>query len=353
MTLGNLTAYPKASLLLPFLPQGKMLQIRGTATVSWDPDSADDGAERQVSVAVEEVVETGGMAELYSWRLVETSNFAPACSALAGAQPAPQRRFVTVTRANDVAEDVALFKLDTNGKGTLPYVPGQHVTLRVPVNEGSEPLTRSWTIVENPTLLLPSYTNSQVNIAVKRDDGGGGASVWMHEALRDGDELELQGVEGAFVMDVLSPDFATTVPRKLLLLSAGIGITPFISMLLALQASAPLRRSDRPSAGATDIVLLHSTRRMSQVPYQQKLEALADGSEEWSGGSFSVRIEWVITGQEGVGRVSAEGIAAAVPDVAAREVMLCGPPSYMEDMFAALGGLGVGPERIRTESFLM
>ena len=45
--------------------------------------------------------------------------------------------------------------------------------------------------------------------------------------------------------------------------------------------------------------------------------------------------------------------AAAVPDVAAREVMLCGPPGYMEDMFAALGGLGVGPERIRTESFLM
>ena len=44
-----------------------MLQIRGTATVSWDPTECDDGAERQVSIAIESIVETAGLDQLYDW----------------------------------------------------------------------------------------------------------------------------------------------------------------------------------------------------------------------------------------------------------------------------------------------
>ena len=49
----------------------------------------------------------------------------------------------------------------------MSYTPGQYVTLRVPVGEG-EPLTRSWTVANNPTMLLLSYTNSLLTLAIKR-----------------------------------------------------------------------------------------------------------------------------------------------------------------------------------------
>ena len=145
-------------------------------------------------------------------------------------------RFVTVTRDKEVADDVTLFKLDTNGKFEMRHTPGQYVTLRVPAGDGGEPLTRSWTVVDNPTMLLPSYTNSQVYLAIKkplRETPGGGASEWMHNALTSGMELECMGVEGSFSMDVMSAEGLAAIPSQLLLLSAGIGITPFVSMLLA------------------------------------------------------------------------------------------------------------------------
>ena len=310
----------------------------------------------QVTVEVERVVETTGLDQLYSWELVETSNFAPRCSA-AGAPTtqAPSARFVTVTRDKEVADDVTLFKLDTNGKFEMRHTPGQYVTLRVPAGDGGEPLTRSWTVVDNPTMLLPSYTNSQVYLAIKkplRETPGGGASEWMHNALTSGMELECMGVEGSFSMDVMSAEGLAAIPSQLLLLSAGIGITPFVSMLLALQAVLPHMKSKIDTIEPKDVILLHTDRRLSAIPYREKLEQLAASSERWSGGTIAVRVVWALTDGVESKRLTAASIEGAAGDVSRRDVMLCGPPPFIEAMYGALGALGVPGARIATESFL-
>lgn len=62
-TLGNLARHPRAGLLFPDFASGRALQLTGRASINWEPAAAAlyPGAERLVEVAVEEVVELGGV----------------------------------------------------------------------------------------------------------------------------------------------------------------------------------------------------------------------------------------------------------------------------------------------------
>ncbi|UJH70739.1 2Fe-2S iron-sulfur cluster-binding protein [Ornithinimicrobium sp. INDO-MA30-4] len=53
------------------------------------------------------------------------------------------------------------------------------------------------------------------------------------------------------------------------------------------------------------------------------------------------------------GRLTALLLAACVPDVAAREVFICGPPPYMKAAHAVLAELGVDPGHVHQESFTL
>jgi predicted pyridoxine 5'-phosphate oxidase superfamily flavin-nucleotide-binding protein len=61
-TVGNLTADPRAGLLLVDFGGGETLQLSGRATIVWDRErvAAFEGAERLIEIAVDAVVETGG-----------------------------------------------------------------------------------------------------------------------------------------------------------------------------------------------------------------------------------------------------------------------------------------------------
>ena len=76
--------------------------------------------------------------------------------------------------------------------------------------------------------------------------------------LRPGTIVRLGGVEGTFVL----PD---PVPARLLLISAGSGVTPIASMLRSLAAQRELR----------DIVHIHSARYPHTAIFAEELRALA------------------------------------------------------------------------------
>ena len=138
------------------------------------------------------------------------------------------------------------------------------------------------------------------------------------------------------------------------LAAQGIGITPFVAILTALQSALPSspHAAALAESGPKEIVLLHTDSTLASIPFREKLEALAASCVEWSDGAISVRIEWVLTGADENKRLNEQRVAEAVPDVSEFEVMLCGPAAFQEDMYGALGALGVGMERISTESFL-
>ena len=68
-------AYPQACLLLPFGKSGSVLQLRGKGEVRFQEGGCIDGADREVRIKIEKVVETFGVQP--AWELLELSNFAP------------------------------------------------------------------------------------------------------------------------------------------------------------------------------------------------------------------------------------------------------------------------------------
>lgn len=158
---------------------------------------------------------------------------------------------------------------------------------------------------------------------------------------------------------------------KVLLLSAGIGVTPMIAALRWL-------RQRGAEAGSPDVVAIHATRTTHTVPFLPEVVeqakhattgrgAPADGAEISDGSvapTGAVRFVLAVTGGvDGAaaanphhfhtveGRPDAAMLRREVPDIADRHVLLCGPDVFMAAMEEAMKALGVPSSRIHSEEF--
>ncbi|WP_369239289.1 ferric reductase-like transmembrane domain-containing protein [Streptomyces sp. R21] len=143
--------------------------------------------------------------------------------------------------------------------------------------------------------------------------------------LRPGTRVWAEGPYGALTAE------RRTAP-KVLLIAGGVGITP----LRALFETLP--------GGPGDVTLLYRARTAEDLALGAELEAIA----QWRG----ARVLYAVNGADGTRpRFTAESLRAAVPDVAAHDVYLCGPPALARDLYAALHAAGVPDRRIHHESF--
>ncbi|MDT0167568.1 oxidoreductase [Pseudarthrobacter sp. BRE9] len=156
-------------------------------------------------------------------------------------------------------------------------------------------------------------------------------------ALRPGDEMAATAVGGDFLLP-------RDPRRPVLLIAAGIGITPFVSHL----SSGGLR--DR------DAILLLLARSADEVAYAEELRDsgirvlvwVADGSRPPSGLASAAANPG--PGDRLVGnRLDGETLAALVPDIAAREVYVSGSPASVASLRRA--AKSAGARRVRTDSF--
>jgi stearoyl-CoA 9-desaturase NADPH oxidoreductase len=123
---------------------------------------------------------------------------------------------------------------------------------------------------------------------------------------RPGAIVRLGGVEGTFTL----PD---PLPSKLLLISAGSGITPIMSMLRSIDCKAQF----------TNVVHLHSARTADDVIFGAELRELVRRNP-------TIRLHEQHTTEHG--RMSPSDLDALCPDWRERETFLSGPP----DMLAAM-----------------
>ena len=125
---------------------------------------------------------------------------------------------VRVARAERIATDIHLFELRPGGSPTLPaWTAGSHIAVRSP--NGS---VRKYSLCNDP-----AETDRYV-IAVKRDPNGRGGSVDLVDHVGAGDTVEITEPTNAFD---LAPKAASFV-----FIAGGIGITPIMSMMHALNA---------------------------------------------------------------------------------------------------------------------
>lgn len=204
------------------------------------------------------------------------------------------------------------------------FVPGQF--LNVAFGIGGARMNRSYSISSSPT------QRDHVELTVRREPRGA-VSRHMHDLLKVGDQIEASGPVGRFT-------FTGTEAASIVLISGGVGITPMMSITRYL--------TERSWTG--EIFFIYTCRTPSDFIFANEIVVLQRLNPK-------LRIAVTITTSEGTdwkgprGRITKEWLTQAVPDLAARRVHLCGPPSMMDATKAILTELGVPPDLVMTEAF--
>ncbi|WP_125131571.1 flavodoxin reductase [Microbacterium sp. 10M-3C3] len=202
-------------------------------------------------------------------------------------------------------------ELTFRAKRPFAFRPGQYLELEVPHRRPDARGTRrEFSIVSAPTD-LPT-----VRIAFKE-----GSKSSYKRALAEvpaGGVLAVTGVWGDFLLP-------TRAGAPILLVAAGIGVTPFVSQLRSLAATGEER----------DIVLVYVVSEASELAFRDDLEAAGIPVVVFSRDEpRDLPAHWRWAGR-GV-RLDADGLVAVVPDIGARHAYISGPPRLIADLAPAL-----------------
>jgi ferredoxin-NADP reductase/MOSC domain-containing protein YiiM len=234
-----------------------------------------------------------------------------------------QLRVAQVVREN--AEVTSIYLVAGDGSALPAAQAGQYLALRIP-GAGTPAPVRSYSLSSAPDV-------GTYRISVKQEPHGVGSS-YLNSKLRPGAVLDVAAPRGDFVLDGGT--------GQILLISAGIGVTPVLSMLHRLAAS----RSGR------DVWWLHGARGPREHSFAAEahdlLASLPRAHEHvfYSAATPAERHR----AHAAAGRITKEALGRLdIP--AGASAYVCGPTSFMADMRDALTGLGIDAAAIHTEQF--
>ena len=292
------------------------------------PGHARDGLERALRIPA---LSPGWKASLQSLADqnggAATSSGNTGLTAAASSPPPswPGFRPLRVTAVHDESRAVRSVSLaDLDGVKLPEWLPGQSITLRLHPESSEAALIRNYSLSNRPG-------SDGYRISVKREPHGA-ASGYIHAHVKVGDLIDVAAPRGTF--------FLTDSEAPVILLSAGVGVTPVLSMLHALVKAGSTR----------EVWWLHGARNGDEHPFAEECRALLDrlpnsrsrvyysrpGSADRQGVDFSAE-----------GRLSIGGLGL----LSDAEAYLCGPASFMNDLSAGLATYGLGSVHIHTETF--
>ena len=238
------------------------------------------------------------------------------------------------TIRNRVAESETVMSFDlepTDGKPVLPHKPGQYLSFNITVPEqGSQ--RRNYSISSAPS-------QKGYRISVRRQPEGL-VSNWLHDSAVVGTELLVSAPAGSFILP-------TPVATPIVLLSAGVGLTPFQSMVDTLTADIGAQ-----AGAASGLHYIHGTHSAQTEAFGPHIRALAakgviKADVFYSHGPLPAEQTGGTTAHQG--RVTVEWVCTnTAPDAV---YYICGPEGFMQDMISGLKGAGVPENRLRHEVF--
>lgn len=128
---------------------------------------------------------------------------------------------VTVTAITRVTDLVKRFRFDRSDGGALPVFSGGAHTV-VEMQDGATTRLNPYSLMSDPS------DTSAYAISVRRDDEGRGGSLFMHNSVKEGDEMVISYPVNLFPLDLRA--------KKHLMIAGGIGITPFMAQIHQLTA---------------------------------------------------------------------------------------------------------------------
>ena len=311
-TIGNLVVEPRAGLLFVDFERGSLLQLTGHTRIDWDSPAVArfPAARRLVGFEVEEVVELEAVLPL---RWSAASDFV---------------RTLRLVEKRRESADVTSFVFAARDGGPLAdFQAGQHLPIELQVPDQPQPVRRTYSLSNGPG-------TDRYRISVKREHLGI-ASRHLHDQVELGAFVEARPPAGEFVL--------FKADRPVALISAGIGLTPMVSMLHTLNDAAMVK----------PVWFVHGARDGEHHPLLEEVRTLVTKRERTQAHvaySQPRSADVLGTHYDSVGRVDAELIARLLPALDA-EFYLCGPTGFMANMQTGLITRGVPADRIHTETF--
>ncbi len=340
-TLGNLLINPRAGLLFIDFNTGDLLHLSGRTDIILDGPQIEafQGAERLWTFEVEHVVRRPAALAL-RWRFdgvsptsLLTGTWAQANARLQAQALGDRWRPLQVVRIEAESQNIrSIYLQAADGAGLPVFQAGQHLPLRF--NIGGEVHIRTYSLSSAPS-------DDFFRISVKRD---GLVSSHLHDRIKVGDVLEARAPQGHFTV-------APHERRPLVLLAAGVGITPLLSMVREVVYQGLRTRSIRPTW------FFQSSRTLADQPFRPELNRLLDGLGD------SVRVLRLLSqpepdAREGedfdlTGRIDADLLTSIVEveDYDQLDFVLCGPGSFTQAMYDSLREMDIRDSRIHAETF--
>ena len=214
-----------------------------------------------------------------------------------------------------------------DGHSLVAAQPGQFVVLRLSVQPGAAPILRSYSLSD-----LPGTEHYRVSIELEER---GTASNYLRTRIKSGSILEVSAPRGSFTLHSGS--------EPVVLLSAGVGVTPVLAMLHVLAAE----KSHHP------VWWVYGARNREEHPFREESRALL---EKLPDAHSYIHYSRPKPGdKKGVdfdapGRLTVSTIAKiGVPREG--QFYMCGPPAFLRELAAGLTVWGVTAERIHMEIF--
>ncbi len=218
---------------------------------------------------------------------------------------------VSITLAPIGAENIA-----------FEFKPGQFVSLGFEMEGKVEYRAYSISSVPNEPLL---------KMTIKRVEGGL-ISNYIVDTFAPGDTVLALAPTGPFNSVDCTPK------DKVVMLSAGCGITPVMSMTKTWLADGK----------DIDIVFIHMAKSAQQTIYFDELESMDSSHSHFH---FKLLLKDNTGTRHPQGRLDKAWLQTLCPDIAQRTVYLCGPTQFMQDMESHSLALGVEPQAFHQESF--
>ena len=244
---------------------------------------------------------------------------------------------LTVVALTQETADCVTIHLERPDRQPIASRPGQFLTLIVPCGPGGKKERRAYSLSSTPA------EAPRLSVTVKRVPGGL-VSNYLLDTVQVGQQMEVMEPLGNFT---LSP--SPKAARSLVLIGAGSGITPLMSMLKAVVGTEP----------NSHVLLIYGSRDEESVIFRQQLADL----EARATGHLQVEHVYSQPRKPGgphqhTGRVNRTTLLRILEQrhqfpAEQAEYFLCGPEGLMAEAQAALALLHVPEARIRRESFVV
>ncbi|MBI5366295.1 MAG: 2Fe-2S iron-sulfur cluster binding domain-containing protein [Planctomycetes bacterium] len=254
-------------------------------------------------------------------------------------QPKGYRKFVIARRASEAREICSFYLAPHDGKPLPRFKPGQYLTVQIPVPGQARPVRRCYSLSDAPRADCYRISIKHVLPAPGKPGALGGlVSSWFHLLAQEGDLVEAEAPRGTFTL-------AAAGDAPVVLLAGGIGITPFASMIIAMDETRALRR---------ETWLFLGVRNRAEHPLRERLARAAEAGREWlhydvtesqPGPEEKLGVDYARQGW-----LTVDLLKQRLPSNN-YHFFVCGPPPLMKALTTGLAAWGVPTEQIHAEAF--